>query len=410
MRRSAGRLRAELVEDLRRRGTISSDAIACAFATVPRELFVPDVVRSQGIEAVYRDEALVTKRHPNGMPLSSSSQPGLMATMLELLDVQPGQRVLEVGAGTGYNAALLAVLVGPAGRVTTVDVDGQLARRARRALRDGGYRVSVTVGDGREGVAANAPYDRIIVTAAADRVPRAWLEQLTDGGRLVLPLRLDTDRAAIQVIPLFTRSGDRLRSDALTWGGFMPLHGGDGGWSAPPASLSASRLSPNRSGPLASISGSAISRLSETAASTLLASLLTERRGPVAEGRIEMTAAQPPLLLIYLLSKIPDGRRIAATLDGRFGVGVLARASGSLAVVSVPNPWQKAAGRRRGRVRWRLDAYSGEEAADELATLVAQWQALQEVGRDQLRITAYGHGRALSLRFGWRAGPAARMV
>ena len=84
-------------------------------------MFIPRVLAEQGLLGVYRDEAFVTKRHPKGIPVSSSSQPGLMATMLELLELRPGQRVLEVGAGTGYNAALIRHLVGASGRVTTIE-------------------------------------------------------------------------------------------------------------------------------------------------------------------------------------------------------------------------------------------------------------------------------------------------
>ena len=230
------RLRAELVDELRSKGVVYSDAVADAFATVPRERFIPDVMAERGLEAVYRDQAFVTKKDPRGMPLSSSSQPALMARMLELLDLQPGLHVLEVGTGSGYNAALLAHLVGPRGRVTSIDVDSDLARLAGRALKDSGYRVAVHVGDGREGWKESAPYDRIIVTACADEIRRRWLEQLKDGGLLELPLRLDPDRAAIQVIPVLQRRGDRLRSTALTSGGFMPLHAGDGGWGGVPGS------------------------------------------------------------------------------------------------------------------------------------------------------------------------------
>src|SRR5437016_1775132 len=115
MVKPASRLRADLVRELREEGVIGSEAVADAFATVPRERFIPQIVREHGLDAVYRDEAFVTKKDSRGMPLSSSSQPALMAQMLDLLQLQPGQRVLEIGAGTGYNAALLSHLVGPRG-------------------------------------------------------------------------------------------------------------------------------------------------------------------------------------------------------------------------------------------------------------------------------------------------------
>ena len=240
-RTKSGRFRRRLVAELRTHGVIRSDPIEAAFLTVPRERFLAGVAADHGLEAIYRDEAIVTKRDSRGMPLSSSSQPALMAEMLELLAARRGDRVLEIGTGTAYNAALLAHIVGPKGHVTSIDVDAELARAARQALREAGYRASIKVADGREGHPSAGPYDRIIVTACADKIPRAWFDQLKDGGLLELPLRLDRDGAAIQLIPVLERQRDRLHSVGLTWGGFMPLHGGDGGWRPPSATLSAGR-------------------------------------------------------------------------------------------------------------------------------------------------------------------------
>ncbi|MBV9414481.1 MAG: hypothetical protein JO363_05835, partial [Solirubrobacterales bacterium] len=106
------RLRARLVEHLRAGGMLRSDAVAAAFSEVPRELFVAGVLAEQGLEAVYRDEPHLIKKTPEGRPLSSSSQPGIMAQMLDRLDLGPGHQVLEIGAGSGYIAALMSVLVG----------------------------------------------------------------------------------------------------------------------------------------------------------------------------------------------------------------------------------------------------------------------------------------------------------
>ena len=128
---NAARLRDGLVSELRSRGVIRSEAIAAAFATVPRERFIPEVVAEQGLEAAYQDRAFPTKHDGQGMPISSSSQPAIMAEMLELLELAPGQRVLEVGAGTGYNAAVLSQLVGAQGVVTTIDIDPEIVGRAK---------------------------------------------------------------------------------------------------------------------------------------------------------------------------------------------------------------------------------------------------------------------------------------
>lgn len=134
---SSDRLRRRLVRDLRAKGAIRSPAVRDAFLAVPREQFLSGLVAELGLEAVYRDDAIVTKRDTRGLALSSSSQPALMAEMLELLAVSPGDRVLEIGAGTGYNAALLTHLVGPNGKVTSIDIDPALARAARKTLRQG---------------------------------------------------------------------------------------------------------------------------------------------------------------------------------------------------------------------------------------------------------------------------------
>jgi protein-L-isoaspartate(D-aspartate) O-methyltransferase len=137
---------------------------------VPREIFVPEFAAHRGLEAVYRDEAIMTKRDVGGMPVSSSSQPAIMASMLERLDLREGQSVLEIGAGTGYNAALLAEIVGPEGRVVSVELDPELAKRSGLALRRAGYRAKVVVGDGHDGWAPQAPYDRIIVTCGVRKL------------------------------------------------------------------------------------------------------------------------------------------------------------------------------------------------------------------------------------------------
>src|SRR5207245_8982442 len=118
---------ARVGEELIASGCVPSPGVEGAFRAVPRHLFVPGVDPTE----VYADRAIQTKRAPNGRGISSSSQPSIMAIMLEQLGLAPGMRVLEIGAGTGYNAALLAHLVGEQGHVTTVDIDPDPVEVAR---------------------------------------------------------------------------------------------------------------------------------------------------------------------------------------------------------------------------------------------------------------------------------------
>jgi len=133
--------------------------------------------------------------------------------------------VLEIGAGTGYNAALLAEL---AGAVVTLDVDEELAGRARRRLADGGHAAEVVAGDGMAGWPDRAPYDRIIVTATPPHVPAAWRDQLREGGLLEVPTPLGHDGAVAFLVTTFRRAGDELVSTAIVPGGFMGFRGADG--------------------------------------------------------------------------------------------------------------------------------------------------------------------------------------
>ena len=122
--------RRQLVEDLIARNALWSEPVRQAFLAVPRHPFVP---RSPVDEAYRADRAIPTHFDERGVSISSSSAPTIMAIMLELLNAAPGQRVLEIGAGTGYNAALLSHLVGDAGTVTSIDIDEEVAREASRA-------------------------------------------------------------------------------------------------------------------------------------------------------------------------------------------------------------------------------------------------------------------------------------
>ncbi len=215
-----------LVHVLVRGGHIRSRRVEDAFRAVPRRLFVPGVP----LEQVYADEVIPTK-FENGRSISSSSQPAIMAVMLEQLDPRPGQRVLEIGAGTGYNAALLAHIVGPDGHVTTVDIDDDIVDEARAHLVAAGFgpdRVRVVRADGVLGYPEGAPYDRIILTVNAEDVAPAWREQLRPGpeARLVLPLTIRGNlQAAVAFEPGNVTGRGPLVGVSTELCSFMPLRG-----------------------------------------------------------------------------------------------------------------------------------------------------------------------------------------
>jgi protein-L-isoaspartate(D-aspartate) O-methyltransferase len=187
--------RRDFLEQIRQGGIALSPELAAAFAAVRREAFVPDgFQRRDGswvnpadpdfLATVYRDDVLVTKVDGR-VPVSSSSQPSLMALMIEALRVRPGLRVLEVGAGTGYNAALLAAL---GASVTSVDVQADVADRARAALaRAGVTGVRVEHADGYLG-APGERFDRVIVTVGIAGVSPYWLAQLDPDGFVIAPV------------------------------------------------------------------------------------------------------------------------------------------------------------------------------------------------------------------------------
>ena len=177
-------LRNALVDTLVETGAIGSPATERAFRSVPRHLFVP---RAEIVDT-YTDRPIFL-RWEGERPTSSSSQPTIMAIMIEQLQLESGMRVLEVGAGSGYNAAILSELTGVDGHVVSVDIDFSLVADARRNLAAAGFgAVDVACCDGSMGYSQRAPYDRIVVTADARDVSPHWVEQLAEGGVLVAPL------------------------------------------------------------------------------------------------------------------------------------------------------------------------------------------------------------------------------
>jgi protein-L-isoaspartate(D-aspartate) O-methyltransferase len=210
-------LRRLLVAQLRTQAALHDADVERALLAVPRHLFLPE----SPLAEAYADIAVAT-HWEDGMAVSSASQPAIVAFMLEQLQVAPGMRVLEIGAGTGYNAALLSELVGPTGSVTTIDIDPQITAEASAHLAAAGYPTAhVVTGDGAVGWPLGAPYDRIELSVGASDIAPAWFVQLAEGGILTLPLWL----GASDVSVAFRKQDGVLVSESLTPCGFMRLRG-----------------------------------------------------------------------------------------------------------------------------------------------------------------------------------------
>ncbi len=219
------RRKRELLEALRREGVIRSERVYRAMLSVPREEFVPPELRCHA----YDDNPL-----PIGCGQTISA-PHMVAMMCEEARLEPGHKVLEVGTGSGYHAAVMAEIVAPRdqprerwGRVVTIERIPELAERARRTLERLGYadRVKVVVGDGSLGYEPEAPYDRIVVTAAAPDIPRPLLEQLKPGGIMVIPVG---DRYLQYLYVVVKREDGSVEARPVTSCLFVPLIG-EYGW------------------------------------------------------------------------------------------------------------------------------------------------------------------------------------
>ncbi|MDT0481727.1 methyltransferase, FxLD system [Streptomyces doebereineriae] len=216
----AERLRNALVDQLRADGHARTAAVENALRTVPRHVFVPNA----SLEDAYANAPVHIKYDTDGTSISCASQPGVVALMLDQLDAQPGERILELGAGTGYNAALLAHLVGENGHVTTLDVDDDLVKGARAHLAAAGLtNVQAVTRDGALGYAEGAPYDRIVATVGAHGVPHAWMQQLAPGGRLLVPQRL---KGTVSRSIAYEQRDGRWVSLGSEMNTFMPLRRG----------------------------------------------------------------------------------------------------------------------------------------------------------------------------------------
>jgi protein-L-isoaspartate(D-aspartate) O-methyltransferase len=384
-----------MVAHLTEHGGLSSSRVAAALGEVPRHVFVPGVKLSEA----YADRAIVT-RYRDGLPASAASQPAIVAAMLEQLRPPPGGSILEIGAGTGYNAALLSRLVGPSGRVVTVDIDPGVVGEARDHLAEAGItNVEVICGDGAGGWAGNAPYDGIIVTAGASDLAPAWADQLAPHGRLVVPLSI---RGVQQCVAL-TRSGGYLRSVAVCECGFMPLAG---------AMANADSHQPVPGHP-----GVYVQAAAETAVDAALVADALGDRGPkagigVTASAVEVFGSLRRWLAFY--DPAPASLTYIGPPEGADASGVpqvlnfplrggTQRSSpcilgpAGFAVLDVAGP-VATAGDSGLRTALELAVRGYGEAAQEtirLTELVTAWDAAGRPGADRLRIDAYPSGISL---------------
>ena len=189
--------------------------VAEAMERVDRKAFVPP----EFWQSAYEDIPIPIQHN------QTISAPSVVAIMTRELDVRKGMKVLEVGTGSGYQAAVLAELIGESGRLVTVEIVPELAERARSNLAPFGFRnIKVVNADGSKGYAPEAPYDRIIVTAAAPRVPPPLREQLKDGGKLIIPI----GSAYWQDLVVIERKGEKFEERPVLQVMFVPLIGEHG--------------------------------------------------------------------------------------------------------------------------------------------------------------------------------------
>ncbi|MGI9003829.1 MAG: ATP-grasp peptide maturase system methyltransferase [Pseudonocardia sp.] len=232
-----------LADELTERGVLHDPRWRAALLAVPRHELVPCYLTQHDTDAtwhevtgadparheewlttVYSNTALVTALSDTDTSradaASSSSQPSLMIRMLEALDIADGHRVLEIGTGSGYNAALVSHRLGDH-NVFSVDIDPRLIDQARQRLAHLDYRPALAAADGVAGWPAHGPYDRIIVTCSVPAIPWAWAEQTAPGGRILVDLKTGANAGNLV---LLHRHPDRLEGRFLTkWGGFMAM-------------------------------------------------------------------------------------------------------------------------------------------------------------------------------------------
>lgn len=206
----------ELIESMIDSGALKSDAVIKAFRKVRREEFCIDECKDEA----YEDRSLPINAR------QTISQPTTVAIMTEALYLKKGQKVLEIGAGSGYQAAIIAEVIGKTGILYTIERIDELAEFAEKNLKHEGYNVKVIVGDGSLGLENKAPFDRIIVTACSPKVPETLKSQLKVDGKIVIPV--GPEYRAQDMLVLTKKSKNEFLEENLGPFSFVPLIGKEG--------------------------------------------------------------------------------------------------------------------------------------------------------------------------------------
>ncbi|MCL0092666.1 methyltransferase domain-containing protein [Dehalococcoidia bacterium] len=235
----------QYVKELKERGAIKTRQVECAFSRVERHKLVEWVYLKDDkgefecegwrlakrkfdprkpdlelLKIIYSMRPLSTRVNPP----SSSSEPTLVANMLELFELKKGMNVLEIGAGTGYNAALMQEIVGSTGHITTIDIQDDVVEQTRRLLQASGYaEIEVIATDGAEGFPENAPYDRVIATVGCPDVSPRWAEQLGSNGFMLIPLQHGAE--GFNPLVHIWKEEERLLGKFVGLSGFMSIQG-----------------------------------------------------------------------------------------------------------------------------------------------------------------------------------------
>ena len=380
--------RRALVETLERDGHLRSPRVAEALLAVPRELFLPGVP----LDDVYcSSEAIVTKR-VDGVSVSSASAPEVIALMLEQLEPRPGDRVLEIGAGTGYNAALLAHIVGERGHVVTLDIDEDLVISARDHLHAAGFdQVQVVQADGALGYPDLHAYDRIILTVAANDIAPAWRQQLArPHGRLVMPLGL----RGLQRCVAFVAERDFLVSRSVRNCSFIPLRG--------LLSIGWPRVALDAEGALVLSGADEPMPMPLDVIGALLSSRFRVLPGGIAASPEELrdglhlwlVAHQPHVYTLWGGPKVPDLFRLPERTGARGTLCIMNGAQSSLALLA----WTDESA--RGGDLCVLTPVGGESLAARVQHLLREWDDLGRPIDAQAEIRAYSRGNSPALAVG----------